>query len=149
MKQRIARLAVAAAVLAIAVVGAAQAQNPATRRPLPGCHDARAIARFLGLTPDQNTHVKELRQTFKATVDPLQEQIGDLRDQIQDLFEATTPDACQIGSLHVQIHTIYENIETARTTFENGFEALLTPTQLTKWNALRTVCSASDETTGS
>jgi Spy/CpxP family protein refolding chaperone len=148
MKQRIARLALAAAVLAIAFAGGAEAQNPA-RRPLPGCHDARAIARFLGLTADQNAHVKELRATLKTTVDPLQEQIGDLRDQIQDLFEAATPDACQIGALHVQIHTIYESIEAARTTFENGFEALLTPAQLTKWNALRAVCSANDETAGS
>lgn len=148
MKQRIARLTLAATALALAFVASAQAQAAAAPR-LPGCHDPRAIARFLGLTADQNAKVKELRATYKSTVDPIQKQIADLRDQIQDLLDAATPDACQIGALHVQIHTLYQGIEAARTTFENGFEALLTPAQLTKWHALQAVCSANDETTGS
>jgi len=148
MKQRTARFTLAAAAVALAVACGTAAQA-APARPLPGCHDPRAIARFLGLTADQNAHVKDLRATYKATVDPIQKQIADLRDQIQELLDATTPDACQIGALHVQIHTLYQGIEAARTTFENGFEALLTPEQLTKFHALQAVCSANDETTGS
>jgi Spy/CpxP family protein refolding chaperone len=149
MNHRLARFTLAAAVLTVLFAGTAQAQAPAAGRPLPGCHDPRAIARFLGLTADQAAHVKELRATYKTTVDPIQKQIGELRDQIQDLLDATTPDACQIGALHVQIHTLYQTVEAARTTFEHAFEALLTPAQLVKWNALQAVCSANDETTGS
>lgn len=146
MQPRTARLALAAAAVLCLLPALASA---APRRPLPGCHDARAIARFLGLTAEQNAQVKTLRTTLKTTVDPIQDGIADLRDQIQDLFEATTPDACAIGALTVQIHGDYERIEAARDTFEAGFEALLTPEQLTKWNALKVVCSAAGETTGS
>jgi len=153
MQQRLARIALAAATVltltaALTAARPAAAQPAAAPRGLPGCHDPRAIARYLGLTADQNAHVKDLRAAFKATVDPIQKQIGDLRDQIQEDLDATSPDACAIGALQVQIHTLAQGIDAARNTFETGFEALLTPAQLTKWNALKAVCSANDETTG-
>lgn len=131
---------------ALTALPAAAESKPAPA--LPGCHDPRAIARFLGLTADQAAQVKTLRAAYQATVAPLKSQIEPLHTEIQDLLDAANPDACQIGTVRIEIHTLYEGVEAARTTFETGFEALLTPAQLVKWNALQAVCHAQDETTG-
>lgn len=149
MRQRLMQISLVAATVAILAALPAGAQATAAKSTLPGCHDPRAIARFLGLTADQVTKVKALRVTYKATVDPIKAQIDPLHNQIEDLLDATNPDACAIGAVRIEIHTLYNGIEAARTTFESGFEALLTPDQLTKWNALQAVCHANDETTGS
>lgn len=147
MRQRLMQISLVAA--AFAILAALPAAAAPAKPTLPGCHDPRAIARFLGLTADQATRVKALRATYKATVDPIKAQIEPLHTQIEDLLDAANPDACAIGAVRIQIHTLYLSIEAARTTFETGFEALLTPDQLTKWNALQAVCHANDETTGS
>jgi Spy/CpxP family protein refolding chaperone len=135
-------------VLAALALFAAIAASAAPRPGLPGCKNPRAIARYLKLTPDQVAQTKTLRAGLKAAVDPLYHQIEALHEQIQDALEAASPDACAIGALRIQIYDVGEQVRDERDEFEAAFEALLTADQLTKWEALKTVCRAEDETTG-
>jgi Spy/CpxP family protein refolding chaperone len=133
-----------AAILGLGAI-AAQAARPGQ---LPGCNNPRAVARYLQLTPAQIADVKELRADLKAAVDPLRDQIKDLHEQIETALDAASPDACAIGALRIQIHGLAEQVRDERDDFEAAFEALLTPAQLAKWEALQVVCRAQDETTG-
>lgn len=137
-------LPLAAAALVLVGAAAAYAARPGH---LPGCNNPRAISRYLGLTPDQNEQAKALRADLKDAVDPLADQAQALHEQIAAALEADNPDACAIGALRIEIYDVYEQIRDERDEFEAAFEAILTPDQLAKWEALQTVCRAADETT--
>lgn len=141
-------------VLAVAALCAAPAsaqQGPPPGRGgngLPGCHDPRAIARFLHLSADQVTQTKALRQELKTAVDPLREELDGIHEQVGDLLDGDNPDACTVGGLVVQGDGLRDQIETLHDGFEADFRALLTPEQQTKWDALQVVCRAQGQPTG-
>ena len=117
-------------------------------RPLPGCGNPRAIARYLKLTTAQQDQTQSLRQALRTAVDPLQAQLEPIREQIDTALDAAAPNACSVGGLVVQADGIHDQIANLRDDFEDDFEALLTPDQLVKWQALQVVCRAQDVTTG-
>jgi Spy/CpxP family protein refolding chaperone len=124
-----------AALLALAALPAMAARNS-----VPHCGDARAIARYLQLTPEQLTATKALAQALRATVQPLQQAIEPLREDLADLLEAASPNACDAGALVVQIDALHDQIRDAREEYQEDFAALLTPAQLAKYQAILARC---------
>ena len=127
------------ALLLLALPAAAQQQNSPR---LPGCKDPRAIARYLGLSETQANQWKTLREALRAATQPLATQLEPLHTSLATELDKPSPDACTAGGFVVSIDGIRDQIETLRADYIADFEALLTPEQLVKWNALETVCHA-------
>ncbi len=136
------RLPLAAALLATlgaALPPAAQADR------LPRCHDRRAIAKFLGLSKEQAAQWRELTREFYETTEPLREQIDPLQDQLQDLLDTASPPPTEVGEIVIDIDALRDEIRAARAEFTADFEAILTPAQLEKWEALQARCGPPEE----
>lgn len=127
------------ATAALLALGALPAMA-APRNSVPNCGDFRAIARQLKLTPEQLTAAKALAQALRATVAPLQQSVEPLREDLADLLEAASPNACEVGAIVVQIDGIHEQIGAAREEYQEDFAALLTPDQLAKYQEILARC---------
>jgi Spy/CpxP family protein refolding chaperone len=97
----------------------------------------RLLARFLHLTPDQVAQEKTFATTLKNTVEPLRQARKPLYDQLETLFGATTKDACAIGRVEIDLHDNGDQIRAAYQAFDTSFSAILTPEQLTRYEALK------------
>jgi len=97
------------------------------------------LVRGVGLTPAQATATRALIQTARTAIRPVRADVQSLNQQIKAAFAQASPDACAIGALVVSRHDDYEKIEAALQAFDQGFAALLTPEQLAKYEALKTV----------
>jgi hypothetical protein len=145
VNHRFARLALATAAVVLVALPLAAATTPNT---FPNCHNWRAIAKYLSLSSSQVQQTGVLLAAEKAAIEPIKAQIEPLHDQILALLNGTNPDPCAIGALRIQIHGLYDQIEAAHATFKTAFEALLSPDQLTKWQALETVCAPTADSDG-
>ena len=141
-------LTLSAGLAVFALAALASVAEAAPKPALPGCNNPRAIARYLKLTEAQQDQTQSLRQALRTAVDPLQAQLEPIREQIDTALDAAAPNACSVGGLVVQADGIHDQIADLRDDFEEDFEALLTPDQLAKWQALQAVCRAQDVTTG-
>jgi Spy/CpxP family protein refolding chaperone len=133
-------LLAAALLTLLAVPFAAQAAQPggqAARDPETILHNLRALSRYLGLTADQVAKTRTLQQQLQATVKPLHDSGKALREQYRAALEATPQNACSIGDLAIDIYENQEKVQDAVETFDTQFSALLTPAQLTKYEALK------------
>lgn len=128
-------LAACAALMALAPPAVA-----APRNSVPNCADFRAIARHLKLTPEQLTAAKTLATALRATVGPLQLSIDPLREDLADVLEAASPNACAAGAIVVQIDGIHDQIGEAREEYQEDFAALLTPAQLARYQEILARC---------
>ena len=79
-------------------------------------------------------------------VEPLQAQLDPLREQIDSALDEATPAPGR--SAWWSDRRPPRPDRRLRDEFEDEFEALLTPEQLEKWQALQAVCRAADVTTG-
>jgi Spy/CpxP family protein refolding chaperone len=128
----------AAALLTLLAVPFAQAAQPgAGRDPQAILQNLRALSRYLGLTADQVAKTKVLQQQLQATVKPLHESQQALREQYRAALDATPQNACSIGDLAIDIYENQEKVHDALETFDTQFSALLTPAQLTRYEALK------------
>ena len=137
-------LGAAIALLLLALPAAAQ-RNP---NGLPGCKDPRAIARYLKLSETQVNDWKELREALRAATQPLVAQLAPLHESLATELDKPSPDACTAGGFVVSADAIRDQIEALREDYIADFEALLTPEQLVKWEALQTVCQAQGNVPG-
>jgi Spy/CpxP family protein refolding chaperone len=131
-----------AALLLLALPAAAQQQPPGPGPRLPGCKDPRAIARYLRLSETQVAEWKTLREALHTATQPLIAQLEPLHTSLATELDKPSPDACTAGGFVVSIDHLRDQIEDLRADYISDFEALLTPEQLVKWNALETVCHA-------
>ena len=95
------------------------------------------LVRALTLTAEQQATLRTQVTTARSTIKPLRTDIKNLTDQIRDALGQPNPDACAVGALVVTRHGKYEDIEDALLLFDHDFSAILTPTQLTKYEALK------------
>jgi Spy/CpxP family protein refolding chaperone len=96
-----------------------------------------ACIEALGLTAAQQTSLAALRQSLATMLQPLLEQRRSYHDQIESALEAETPDPAAVGRLVITDHGISGQIRAAHDQFLTRFQALLTPEQLSNYNALR------------
>ena len=95
------------------------------------------VIHFLALTPDQVAQWDALIATREQTIPPLREQLKGLEDQIKVLLAQPNPDPAAVGALVIQADGVRDQIQTARSAYVSGFEAMLGPDQLAKLNFLR------------
>jgi len=139
------RLSIAAALLALLTLPllAEAAKRPGN----PGdiLRNARALARYLKLTPAQVETTKQLAKTLHDTTKPLYQQIEPLAEQRRGQLDEANPDACAVGETVVRIDALRDQIQGAREDFDEAFSAILTPEQLAKYEALKDAVRIGEE----
>jgi Spy/CpxP family protein refolding chaperone len=118
-------------------------QNPADI-----LHNARALARYLKLTPAQIETTKGLLDDLHAATKPLYDQIEPLETQLHSQLDAASPDACAVGATVVKIDGLRDQIRDARQDFDAAFSAILTPAQLAKYEALKDLLKPGEDEEG-
>lgn len=126
-----------AGLLALSSVAAAQ-QGPPQRKPR--CNNLRAIARVVQLSPTQVDQTRVIFDELRQTVEPLRQQIPPLREALEDLLDADSPVACDVGQAVVDIDVIRDQIEDARGAAQAEFEGLLTAEQLARYETFQENC---------
>jgi Spy/CpxP family protein refolding chaperone len=102
------------------------------------CGDGgRLPLRELDLTDAQKAQVDALRDETRKVMDPLHEKVGELHGRLQELLDAPSPDATQIGQQMIAIREAHDAIEAARAQHDAKLDAILTPEQRQKLASLR------------
>jgi Spy/CpxP family protein refolding chaperone len=97
-----------------------------------------ALSKYLHLSSDQNTQLQALWTTLQTSVAALRQARTPLCATLRtDL--GGTPNPATVGTDSINLFTNKEAIRTARQTFDTAFSAILTPDQLTKYNALKQI----------
>jgi Spy/CpxP family protein refolding chaperone len=136
---------IVAALLALLAVPLMAEAARGPRNPADVLHNARALAKYLKLTPAQIETTKGLLEDLHATTKPLYDQIEPLEPQLRAQLDAASPNACAVGAIVVQIDALRDQIRDARQDFDAAFSAILTPAQLAKYEALKDLVKPDDE----
>jgi Spy/CpxP family protein refolding chaperone len=140
MTPRPAKLATAAAFVALLAWPLAAAAAQPQRPHRPRCNDLRAIARFVHLSEQQIADTRAIFQGLRQTVEPLREQIPPLREELAALLDTEDPAAAEVGQIVIDIDSLGDQIQEAREAAEGEFEALLTEEQLARWEQFQQIC---------
>jgi len=100
-----------------------------------GPHGDELVA-ALGLSADQKTQWDAIHQQLEASVSPLFHQHRAAEEQLQALVEASNPDATAVGKQFLAMRAIDKQIQAAHEATKSKIEAILTPDQKTKLEAL-------------
>lgn len=111
---------------------------------LPPCKDPRAVARYLGLSEEQRDAWRELREAEREAADPILDAIEPLREDLADLLDEASPEACAVGGIVVEIDAKRDDLRALHEEYVADFEALLTPEQLERWERLEAHCRRGD-----
>jgi Spy/CpxP family protein refolding chaperone len=126
-------------VAAAAIAGPQGRQRPGT--PATPAHGGgemlgpAALAEFLGLSDAQQEAAAALRESFRATVQPIHEELRAMREEIEEAVAAGN--ATKAGELLIASKTLRDQLKAARENLETQFEALLTTEQKAKWEILQ------------
>ncbi|HEV7672278.1 MAG TPA: periplasmic heavy metal sensor [Thermoanaerobaculia bacterium] len=97
----------------------------------------QVLVRALHLTAAQTATLRTLATAARTAIRPIGNEIKDLSEQIRTALESANPDACAVGALLVSRHGKYEDVEALLQGFDDDFSAILTPDQLTRYEALK------------
>lgn len=123
-------LIILSAVLLIAATATAQVQRHIAA-------EQSKIATFLQLTPDQKATWDSLHADLQNTISPLLDQARSAREQLSAFLRSDSPDPAAVGTQVIALHSIEKQIVAAHNAAAQKIEALLTPDQKTKFEALR------------
>jgi Spy/CpxP family protein refolding chaperone len=98
----------------------------------------RALSKYLHLSSDQNTQFQGFWTTLQTSVEALRQARGPLCSQLRTDLNGTA-NAATVGTDSINLFANKQAIGTARQTFDTAFSAILTPDQLTKYNALKQI----------
>jgi hypothetical protein len=88
----------------------------------------QAVAQFLQLTPDQQIVLGQLLQARQQALAPIQQGIGTLENQLEQLLESGGSPAA-IGQLAIEIHALQKQAAQVQQSFLARWEGLLDPAQ--------------------
>lgn len=108
------------------------AGTPATR----GGGFVAGLTRALSLTAEQQTAITTLYNTLQTNLQKVRDQHETQIEEIHTLLDADNPDPLVIGQKVIAAHATREQGEALFETFATQVSALLTPDQLTKFEAL-------------
>lgn len=91
----------------------------------------RALKR-LGLSEEQKTEVKKLRDSHKATVSALREKGAGVRSKLQEQLGMEESSSAKVGELVIEGREVRQQIREARQSMRKSFAAVLTPEQREK-----------------
>jgi Spy/CpxP family protein refolding chaperone len=109
----------------------------AARGPGEILANPRLLARYLRLTPEQVAQQRVLLRELHAELEPLREQRQELRDDLREALEASSPDACSVGALVVDLDALRDQTRAALEAFDEAFSAILTEDQRARYEALK------------
>jgi Spy/CpxP family protein refolding chaperone len=136
------KFAVACAILGVVALVAmpAMAQDTTTPVQAPHAnHQAMMLSKLttkLSLTEEQQTAAKALYADLQAKMAPIHTASKALRTQLHAAFQAATPDAATVGNVVIQQHENRTQMKAVMSDFHTKFQALLTPDQLSTFNAM-------------
>jgi Spy/CpxP family protein refolding chaperone len=95
-----------------------------------------SLTRALSLTTEQQAAVTTLYNTLQTNLETIRDQQEAQREEIRTLLEGDNPDPLVIGQKVIAAHATREQAEALFDTFVTQVSALLTPTQLERFEAL-------------
>ncbi len=105
---------------------------PRGRRGRRGLPPDRVLKNRIGLSDEQLAQVSQLREDFKATVEPLFEEGHALRESLRSELESDAPSIETVGNLVISGRDVRKQIRATRQSFRESFETILTPEQVEK-----------------
>jgi Spy/CpxP family protein refolding chaperone len=99
----------------------------------------KALARYLGLSADQSTQLQTLWTTLQTAEKANRDARVPLCTALRNDVSAASPDPATVGTDSINLYNNKQQIRTARQTFDTSFTAILTPTQATKYTALKQI----------
>ena len=140
------------AILALPLAGPLVAQAPGAgpgapggRAAAPGPHaDAapdgvraarfvRRMAAWLDLTEEQRATARALREDTRVRLEPVREEVRELRRELRALLDGPAPDPQTVGAVVLALEAQREEMRQIREEGREAFEALLTAQQLERF----------------
>jgi len=125
--------------IAVALVGAgvARADAPGENgRGRGGEWRAERLAKVLGLSAEQQASWKSLHEQHQTEMQPMRQEGRDLYQKLKATMEVQNPDPAAVGSAMLAVKQHREKVMNAEKAFRGQLEALLTPEQKTKFDAI-------------
>jgi len=117
---------------ALAVVSPTLAQEPGDEPPPIVEASHNAVVAFLELTAEQEAAWDEVYQIHRDAEQPIQEEIREVQEAIDALFEAGDPDPHEVGELFIERRLLGEALIDVHVVYHEGFVALLEDNQVRK-----------------
>ena len=95
------------------------------------------VVRALELTEQQVDAARSIAEDLRADLAPLFEEGEALHAELRDLLADTEPDPRAVGETVIAIHEHRDRTRAVKEAARAEFEALLTPEQLERWDALQ------------
>jgi Spy/CpxP family protein refolding chaperone len=96
-----------------------------------------ALTTQLGLTQDQIAATKQIAHDLMTQAQPIHEAQAALHTQLKAALDAPNPDPAAVGQLVISMHQNRQKAKPLFDEFDKKFSALLTPDQVTKYEALK------------
>jgi len=94
------------------------------------------LAEYLSLTAAQKASVQRLQDGLEAQIEPLREEQKRLHGEVREALD-NDADAATVGALVIAQHEGREKIHVLMEEHAAQIKALLTPAQVSRWNALK------------
>jgi Spy/CpxP family protein refolding chaperone len=124
--------------IAVALAGAGRARADAQDGSANGRAGRRGefLARYLGLNEEQQASWKSLHEQHQTDMQPMRDEGRDLHQKLKETMNAPSPDPAAVGTAMLALKQHREKVEAAEKAFRDQLEALLTPDQKAKFEAL-------------
>ncbi len=113
----------------------AQPPPPGERGPWMGRADR--MARFLGLTQQQQDEVRKLMEDRRGDRQALWEKLKTNREATQQALDNANPDPAAVGELAIEAHKLHQQMQAMRDAQDEAIRGLLTPDQKVKFDAMK------------
>ena len=132
-------LAVLGAVVIALGVGpaAAMAQPPPRGERGPWMGQADRMAKFLGLSQQQQDQIRKLMEDRRGDRQALWEKLKTNREATQQALDNANPDPAAVGELAIEAHKLHQQMQALRDAQDKAIRDLLTPDQKVKFDAMK------------
>jgi Spy/CpxP family protein refolding chaperone len=118
-----------------AAAGSAQSPPPGERGPWMG--RAEHMARFLGLSEQQQDQIRKLMDERRTEHQALREKAEQAREQLRQALEAANPDPAAVGELAIEGHRLRQQERALREAQDEAIRGLLTADQRARFDAMK------------
>jgi Spy/CpxP family protein refolding chaperone len=117
----------------------AQAPPPGERGPRAGRADR--MAKFLGLSQQQQDQIRKLSEDRRGDRQVLWEKLKTNREAMQQALDSANPDPAAVGELAIEAHKLHQQMQALRDAEDKAIRDLLTPDQKVKFDAMKAMRS--------
>lgn len=128
------RIVIALSVALVATLALAQEPRHVFMRG-PGM-DGEGIVSALNLSTDQKVQWDSIHQQLQASMQPLIDQHRAAEQQLNTAANASSPDAATVGQAYLAMRALDKQIKAAHESAKSQIEAILTPDQKAKFDAV-------------